>query len=98
MACRVYRNTRFGLFREDEISTTNMSRDIPVFNAQTQQTSGGIMSGGGHNIRRLNIMSVKGQKPLTYKEAQNVLKIKPQKEIEGGEITVGMIVGEQLRR
>lgn len=26
MACRVYRNTKFGLFREEELSTANMNK------------------------------------------------------------------------
>ncbi|KAH9476051.1 hypothetical protein JR316_0011621 [Psilocybe cubensis] len=52
MACRVYRNTRFGLFREDEISTANMSRDIPVF--VHQQTCDGSIT-GKHEIQGFNI-------------------------------------------
>lgn len=47
MACRVYRNTRFGLFRADDISTANMTRDMPVFN-QTQQTGEGSTRGTRH--------------------------------------------------
>ena len=47
MACRVYRNTKFGVFREEEISTSNMNKadaesklpPFPVFAHRTDLTT-----------------------------------------------------------
>lgn len=52
MACRVYRNTKFGLFREEEISTSNMQKAIesklppfPVFAHRSEITTTNSSSG-----------------------------------------------------